>query len=47
MLVNSKLKSRVFKTYETGRVVVTGGLGVTKGFKYRVSLHDLIFQVTL
>jgi hypothetical protein len=35
------------KTYETGRVVVTGCLGVTKGLKNRVSLHNLIFQVTL
>ena len=34
-------------SYETGRVVVTGGLGVTKGLKYRVGLHDLIFEVTL
>lgn len=34
-------------TYETRRVVVTGCLGVTKSFKYRVGLHDLIFQVTL
>lgn len=31
-------------TYETGGVVVTDGLGVTKGFKYRVSLDDLVFQ---
>ena len=35
------------ETYETGRVVVTGGLGVTKGFQYRVGLHNLIFQSTL
>lgn len=35
------------KTYETGRVVVTGCLGVTKSLKNRVSLHNLIFQVTL
>jgi hypothetical protein len=34
-------------TYETRRVVVTGGLGVTVGFKYRVGLDDLIFQGTL
>ena len=35
------------KTYETGRVVITSCLGVTEGFKNGVSLHDLIFQVTL
>lgn len=36
--------SSLFQTYETGRVIVTNCLGVTKGFKYRVSLYDLIFQ---
>ncbi len=32
---------------ESGGVVVTHGLGVTKSLKHRVSLHDLIFQVAL
>lgn len=41
------MKVYVFSTYETGGVVVTHSLGVTEGFKYGVSLHDLIFQVTL
>jgi hypothetical protein len=34
-------------TYETGRVVVTHSLGVTEGFKHRVSLYDLIFKRSL
>lgn len=34
-------------TYETRRVVVTHSLGVTEGFKYRVSLYDLVFQGAL
>lgn len=34
-------------TYESRRVVITDSLGVTKGFQYRVSLYDLIFQGTL
>lgn len=32
---------------ESGGVIVTHGLGVTESLKYRVSLHDLIFQVAL
>lgn len=31
-------------TYETGRVVVTHGLGVTEGFKYGVGLYDLVLK---
>lgn len=38
---------KFYVTYETRRVIVTDGLSVTKGFKYRVGLYDLIFQVTL
>ena len=41
------LKSRVHdgvNTYESGRVVVTGGLSITIGFQNRVSLNDLVFQ---
>lgn len=38
---------RMWYTYETWRVVITHGLGVTKGFKDRVSLYDLIFKGTL
>ena len=34
-------------TYETRRVIVTDGLGVTEGFQYRIRLHDLIFQTPL
>ena len=34
-------------TYETRRVIVTDGLGVTEGLKYGVSLDDLIFQRAL
>lgn len=34
-------------TYKTGGVVVTDGLGVTPGFQRRVSLDDLVLQVTL
>lgn len=37
----------VLYTYETRRVVVTDGLGVTEGFKYGVSLDDLVFQRSL
>ena len=28
--------------YETRRVVVTDGLGITVSLQYRVSLHDLV-----
>lgn len=31
-------------TYEAGRVVISHGLSVTEGFKYRVSLDDLVLQ---
>lgn len=34
-------------TYETGRVIVTHGLGVTEGFQDGIGLDDLILQVTL
>lgn len=34
-------------TYETRRVIVTDGLGVTESFKNRVSLYDLIFKGAL
>lgn len=34
-------------TYETRRVVVTHGLGVTEGFQDGIGLDDLILQVTL
>lgn len=34
-------------TYETGRVVVTHSLGVTKSFKNGVSLHDLVLKGSL
>lgn len=34
-------------TYETGGVVVTHSLGVTEGFKHRVSLDDLVLQRSL
>ena len=34
-------------TYESGGVVVTGGLSITIGFQYRVSLNDLVFQGAL
>lgn len=34
-------------TYESGRVVVTHGLGVTEGFKNRVSLYDLVLKGAL
>jgi len=35
------------KLSESGRVVVSHGLGVTEGFQYGVSLDDLILKVTL
>lgn len=38
---------KVWHTYETRRVVVTDGLGVTEGFKHRVSLYDLVFKGAL
>jgi hypothetical protein len=34
-------------TYESGRVVVTGGFSITIGFQHGVSLHDLVFQRAL
>lgn len=45
--VTSLTISTIRYTYETRRVVVTDGLGVTEGFKHRVSLDDLIFQRSL
>lgn len=36
--------ARAAKTYETGGIVVTHGLGVTERFKHRVSLDDLVFE---
>ena len=34
----------VLYTYESGRVVVTGGLSITIGFQNGISLNDLVFQ---
>lgn len=34
-------------TYETGRVVVTHGLGVTESFQDGIGLHDLVLQIGL
>ena len=31
-------------TYKSRRVVIPGGLGITKGFQYRVGGDNLIFQ---
>ncbi len=32
---------QIFKTYETGRVVVPDGLGVAEGLHHRIGLHNL------
>jgi hypothetical protein len=32
------------KLSESGRIVVAQGLGISKGFEYRICLEDLIFQ---
>jgi hypothetical protein len=34
-------------TYETRRIIISDGLGITKGFKYGVSLDDLVLQASL
>jgi len=34
-------------TYETGRVVVSDGLGIAISLQYGVSLHNLILQAAL
>ena len=34
-------------TYESGRVVVTGGLGVSVSLKHRVTLDNLVLKGTL
>lgn len=31
-------------THKSGRVVITGSLGITIGFQYWVGLHDLVLQ---
>lgn len=41
---NQFMSGRFRVTYETGRVIVTDGLGVTVGFQDGIGLDDLIFQ---
>jgi hypothetical protein len=41
------LRDRSEIAYETGRVIVTDGLGVTEGFKNGIGLYDLIFKISL
>ena len=42
-----KIRLLLVATYESGRVVVTRGLGVTEGLQYGVGLHNLILQSAL
>lgn len=35
------------KFTESRRVIITDSFGITKSFQHRISLHNLIFQITL
>lgn len=39
-----KDKKKARSTYETRRIVITDGLGITERFQDRIGLDDLIFQ---